>query len=64
MQRSSIFFVGILISLICGRCQWMSFEEYRFGPLEFKGAAVAHVHRHGAGYGSGRTESLYGDLKT
>ncbi len=44
-------------------CHPRALESYRFGALKFKGAAVAHVHRRGAGYGSGSTRELYRELK-
>lgn len=54
----------LVFGLIFGnQCRFATLEEYRFGPLKYKGAAVAHVHRRGAGYGSGRTAVLYKNLK-
>ena len=56
--------VLILLTLPAFACDRNALEEFRLGPLQFRGAAVAHVHRRGLGYGSGRTtEELYPHLK-
>ncbi|MCR9143644.1 MAG: hypothetical protein NXI24_15455 [bacterium] len=62
-RRFALTFAFLLAGILHAGCHPVALEAYRFGPTEFKGAAVAHVHRRGSGYGSDSTRELYRSLK-
>ena len=63
LSFSKIIFTTIS-GIACVACRPDALQELLPSRLQLAGATVAHVHRRGAGYGSGSTAPLYRHLKS